>query len=133
MAKEKIEQLNYQFIAVPKKLMIIMDNDCFKLISLLIDEYNYWKSCNKLENGYFYKSIEELQKILFMKNKQDVRLTIEALHINKLIDVKTVPNHPHKFKVNWEKILEYDSIKLLDLTKFYQPITKLKRGIKCTF
>lgn len=134
-AVESTAKITYQFTAVPTNLIYLLDSDCLKLLTLLIQEHSYWNSKNRLENGYFFKSIEEVQNILFMKNDQDVRLTIESLYVNKFIDIVMLgkKHQSNKFKINWNKIEEYDNISITDIIKFYSPITKMKRGTKCTY
>lgn len=134
-AVEATAKITYQFTAVPTNLIYLLDSDCFKLLTLLIQEHSYWNSKNRLEDGYFFKSIEEIQNTLFMKNDQDARLTIESLYINGFIDVIMLgkKHQSNKFKINWNRIEEYDNISITDIIKFYKPITKMKRGTKCTY
>lgn len=134
-AVESTAKITYQFTAVPTNLIYLLDSDCFKLLTLLIQEHSYWNSKNRLEDDYFFKSIEEIQNTLFMKNDQDVRLTIESLYVNGFIDVVMLgkKHQSNKFKINWNKIQEYDNISITDIIKFHSPITKMKRGTKCTY
>ena len=137
----KNEELNdekkipYQFTANPLNLMYIMDSDCLKLLNLLIQEESYWRSQGRLDNGYFFKSINDLKEDMFMSNDKDVRLTIEALFINGLIDVIPQGNvhKASKFKLNMEKIMDYDSMTITDVKKFAQRICKLPRKATCTY
>lgn len=134
-AVESTAKITYQFTAVPTNLIYLLDSDCFKLLTLLMQEHSYWNSKNRLEDDYFFKSIEEIQNTLFMKNDQDVRLTIESLYVNGFIDVVMLgkKHQSNKFKINWNKIQEYDNISITDIIKFHSPITKMKRGTKCTY
>ncbi len=134
-AVDSTAKITYQFTAVPTNLIYLLDSDCFKLLTLLIQEHSYWNSKNRLEDDYFFKSIEEIQNTLFMKNDQDVRLTIESLYVNGFIDVVMLgkKHQSNKFKINWNKIQEYDNISITDIIKFHSPITKMKRGTKCTY
>lgn len=134
-AVESTAKISYQFTAAPTNLIYLLDSDCFKLLTLLIQEQSYWNSKNRLEDDYFFKPIEEIQNILFMKNDQDVRLTIESLYVNGFIDVVMLgkKHQSNKFKINWNKIQEYDNISITDIIKFHSPITKMKRGTKCTY
>ena len=134
-AVESTAKISYQFTAAPTNLIYLLDSDCFKLLTLLIQEHSYWNSKNRLEDDYFFKPIEEIQNILFMKNDQDVRLTIESLYVNGFIDVVMLgkKHQSNKFKINWNKIQEYDNISITDIIKFHSPITKMKRGTKCTY
>jgi hypothetical protein len=125
----------YQFTANPLNLMFILDSDCLKILNLLIQEESYWKSKGKLVDNYFFKSINDLKDDMFMSNDQDVRLTLEALYINELIDI--IPQgEQHKasqFKLNLEKINEIDKLSITEVKKFFPRICKLRRGTKCTY
>lgn len=129
------KKIPYQFTATPLNLMYIMDSDCLKLLNLLIQEESYWRSQGRLDNGYFFKSINDLKEDMFMSNDKDVRLTIEALFINGLIDVIPQGNvhKASKFKLNMEKIMDYDSMTITDVKKFAQRICKLPRKSTCTY
>lgn len=127
--------ISYQFTASPLNLMYVLDSHCFKMLNLLIQEESYWKSKGKLVDGYFFKSLNDLKEDMFRANEQDVRLTLEALYVNGLIDI--IPQGDQmkasKFKINLEKIIEIDQISILDVKKFFPRIIKLKRGSKCTY
>ena len=72
-----------------------------------------------------------------MKNKNDIRCVIEALYSNKLIDVictKVKGRHiPNQYKINWDKVNEYNKLSLYDIIEFKQYISKLERGSKTTY
>lgn len=129
------EKFPYQFTASPLILMYIMDSDCLKMLNLLIQEESYWRSQGKLVDGYFFKSINDLKEDMFMTNDQDLRLTIEALYRNGLVDVinQGEKRKASKFKINMNKIIEIDSKSIIEVKKFYPRICKLKRGDVCTF
>ena len=125
----------YQFTANPLNLMFILDSDCLKMLNLLIQEESYWKSKGKLVDGYFFKSIDDLKKHMLMSNDQDVRLTLDALYINKLIDI--IPQgelmKASKFKINLEKIMDINKRSITEVKKFVPRICKLRRGSKCSY
>lgn len=135
MENNKNEKIPYQFTASPLNLMYILDSHCFKMLNLLIQEECYWRSQGKLVDGYFFKSINDLKDDMFMSNDQDVRLTIEALYSNGLVDVINQGDRhkASKFKVNMDKIIEIDSKSIIEVKKFYQKIYKLKRGCVCSY
>ena len=139
---EKVEKLMtdnqkipYQFTANPLNLMFILDSDCLKMLNLLIQEQSYWDSKRQLVDGYFFKSINDLKEDMFMSNDQDVRLTLEALYCNGLIDIINQGEQmkASKFKINLEKIMEIDNMPILDVKKFLPRICKLNRGTKCSY
>lgn len=136
--KEQIKEetkIPYQFTANPLNLMYIMDSDCHKMLNLLIQEESYWKSKGELVDGYFFKSVNDLKEDMFMSNDQDVRLTIEALYANNIIDViNQGDNHKaSKFKIRIDKIMETNSSSITETKKFSPRICKFKRGHLCSY
>lgn len=125
----------YQFTANPLNLMFVLDSDCLKMLNLLIQEESYWKSKGKLVDGYFFKSVDDLKKHMLMSNDQDVRLTLDALYINKLIDIipQGQQHKASKIKINLERINEVDKMTITDVEKFLPKVLKLKRGSKCSY
>lgn len=135
MKENEERKIPYQFTANPLNLMFILDSDCLKMLNLLIQEESFWGSKGQLVDGYFFKSINDLKDDMFMSNDQDVRLTIEALYINGIIDVINQGDRhkASKFKINLEKIKEIDSKSILEVKKFCPLIRKLKRGSPCSY
>jgi hypothetical protein len=140
MKKEKTQNevhdgVPYQFTASPLNLMYVLDTDCFKMLNLLIQEESYWKSKGKLVDNYFFKSVNDLKEDMFMSNDQDVRLTLEALYVNGLIDIinQGEQHKASKFRINLERIIEIDKMSILDVKKFLPRIFKLKRGSKSSY
>lgn len=129
------DSIPYQFTANPLNLMFILDSDCLKMLNLLIQEESYWKSKGKLVDNYFFKSVNELKEDMFMSNDQDVRLTLEALYVNGLIDVINQGEQwkASKIKINLDRISEIDKMSITDVKKFIPRILKLNRGTKCTY
>ena len=129
------DNVPYQFTASPLNLLYALDSDCFKMLNLLIQEESYWKSKGRLDVGYFFKSVNDLKEDMFMSNDQDVRLTLDALYVNGLIDI--IPQGEQmkasKFRLNMEKITEIDKMSILDVKKFFPKIYRLKRGSKCSY
>ena len=135
MKENEEKKIPYQFTANPLNLMFILDSDCLKMLNLLIQEESFWGSQGQLVDGYFFKSINELKSDMFMANDQDVRLTIEALYTNGIIDVinQGDKHKASRFKINQEKIKEIDSKSILEVKKFCPLIRKLKRGSLCSY
>lgn len=130
--KKKIE---YSFITLPINFIYIMDADCLKLFSILLQKHSYWYSKNLLEDGYFVKSIEELARELEMKNIKDIRCTIQSLVNAELIDViaEDGKRKTAKFKLNMEKINELAKENLFDLKERNYYIHKLSRTEPITY
>ena len=132
---DAVSTINYQFTAIPTNFIYLMDNDCFKLFSILLQKETYWKNKGMLKDGYFIKSISELSEELNLKNRKDVHTIIEALYRKKLIAVITQPRkyNTAKFKLNWNKINEYLDKSIYDLMEFEERIVKLNRNEIITY
>lgn len=130
--KKKIE---YSFITLPINYIYIMDADCLKLFSILLQKHSFWYSKNLLEDGYFVKSVEELARELEMKNIKDIRCTIQALVNAELIDVvaEDGKRKTARFKLNTEKINEIASENLFELKERNYYIHKLSRTEPITY
>lgn len=125
----------FKYVPTPTNLMFFVDSDCLKMLILLMQEESYWKSKGKLVDGYFFKSIDDLKKHMLMSNDQDVRLTLDALYINKLIDIipQGQQHKASKIKINQERINEVDKMTITDVEKFLPKVLRLKRGSKCSY
>ena len=132
---EAVSTINYQFTAIPTIFIYLMDNDCFKLFSILLQKETYWNNKSKLNDGYFIKSISELSDELGLSNRKDVHTIIEALYIRNIIDVVVEPRKykTAKFKLNWEIINSYLDKSIYDVLEFEEKITKLNRNSVITY
>ncbi len=130
-----IRDLKFSFTPVPTTFMYLMDSDCYKAMALLIHFESYWKSNNKLNNGYFTKTIGEIKDALFMGNEKDARLTIEALYRSKLINVYATDGKrsPLLIRLNWYKINEVAKMSIKEIQEFETPIVKLRRDETLTY
>ncbi len=126
---------NYSFTSIPTTMIYAMDNYCLKAMTLFIQEESYWKSKDKLENGFFYKPISEIAEVLFLKKEQDARRTIEALYRRNLIDVhaNNGKRSTLKIRLNWDKIRELAQMSIRDIQLFENPIVKLSRDEALTY
>lgn len=128
---------NGKYTKCPNNFIYMLDGDCLKLFLILIQKETYWRNKGMLVDGYFSLTINEISDSLMLKNKDDVRCVIESLYINNLIDVicrtEKGRNTPNKFKINWNKIEEYNELSLHDIIEFKYRILKLKRGTKTTY
>lgn len=112
----------FQFTAVPTKLMLLLDNNCRSMLFTLIQ----LSSCYANEDGYFFRSNNDLQEESNL-SKNLVIVTIDTLYVNGIIDVKCVGSKCRKisnyYKLNYGKIIEYDNMSIED-TK--NPDNKIK-------
>lgn len=125
MTDKEIKRIDYQFVPVPTELVFALDPYCLKTIAVMIDRESYWKSRNKVFNGYFTLSVEELAECLCLENRKDVRLTLEALYRAGLIDVKVEAGRRlgAKVKLNWDEMKKAR----------FETIEKLPRNEKLTY
>ena len=100
-----VQQIDYQYAPIPKKLMYCLDRNCRSLLFALVDLADYYNS-NK-----FYRSNEDLQKDADL-SKNLVIVTLDTLYQNGLVDVDCIGKgvgrqtniitlNTHKFK-EWE-------------------------------
>jgi len=125
----------FKYVPTPTNLLFFLDSDCLKMLILLMQEESYWRSKGQLVDGYFFKSLEDLKKHMLKSNDQDVRLTLDALYINELIDIipQGEQHKASKIKINLERINEVDKMTITDVEKFLPKVLKLKRGSKCSY
>lgn len=127
--------IDYNFTAIPTNFIYLMDVYCFKLFAILEQKHSYWHSRNKLHNGYFIKSITELSAELGLKNRKDVRCTIEALYRACIIDiiVSEGKTDTAQFKINWKTVKELSELSLYDCIEFNNKIEKVTRTDTITY
>ena len=132
---EAVSTINYQFTAIPTNFIYLMDNDCYKLFSILLQKETYWNNKGKLNEGYFIKSISELSDELGLSNRKDVHTIIEALYTRNIIDVVVEARKykTAKFKLNWDIINLYLEKSIYDILEFEEKITKLNRNSIITY
>ena len=139
--EELEKKIEYQFIAAPLNLFYVCDVYTYSLLLALIQKETYWKSKGKLsDDDYFFMSIEEISDTIYLFDRGDIRCTIEALYINNIIDVRCngvgrgAKNRvANEFKINYDKIKEYNEMSIFDIKEFNVRIEKLKRGTKVTY
>lgn len=101
------------FIAVNKDLMRLLGLDEAVLLGELASEYAYWHEQNKLDGGWFYSTVENVEKnTTLKKNRQATAL--KNLQKIGIIEVtrKGLPAKRY-IKINEEKILDVLSNKKL--------------------
>lgn len=123
--------MEYNYCKLPVNLIYLLDSDCIKAMAYLIQQESYWRNNNRLKDGYFYKSMEEIARVFRVKNKQDVRLIIQTLRDSNLIEVKTSKGgrYSNYYRINWDRICELSS-KTIEDTLNGEMIRAAKRGRK---
>ena len=104
-----MEEINYQFVAVPLNLFCRLDNNLRSMLFTLIQLQTYYSE----EDGWFFRSNADLAAQSNLSENL-VRITIDTLYKEGLIDVESVgkgkgANSPsNRFKVNWERFKDYE-------------------------
>jgi hypothetical protein len=78
--------IDYQFTPIPTNLIFHLDAKCLKMMCLLIQEESFRKSMGQLNDGCFFKSINNLSDLMPMCDKE-VKLTLKTLQEAKLIEI----------------------------------------------
>nr|DAO73556.1 MAG TPA: hypothetical protein [Caudoviricetes sp.] len=105
--------------------MMLLDNNCRSMLFTLIQ----LSSCYANEDGYFFRSNSDLQTESNL-SKNLVIVTIDTLYTNGLVDVKCGGNKCKKianyYKLNFDKMLEYEKYSLEETKNPDNKITTLK-------
>lgn len=101
-----VQQIDYQYAPVPKKLMYCLDKNCKAMLFALVDLADFYNS-NK-----FYRSNEDLQKDADL-SKNLVIATLDTLYQNGLVDVdcigKGVGRQTNIITLNINKFKEWET------------------------
>jgi len=125
-----------KFTTIPTNFIYLLDNECYKLMSILIQKESYWKSKGRLKDGWFVKTTKELSKELGCMNNKDVSCTIQSLVDNSLIEVAAYDGKrmSASFRICWDIVNEMNDISLFDIEEFsYKRICKLPRNAQITY
>ncbi|MCM1220724.1 MAG: hypothetical protein NC301_02830 [Bacteroides sp.] len=109
---------NITFTRLPTKLIYILDSDLLKMLTLLIQQEDYWTNAKKLEqDGSFYKAMNEFAEVFRKKNLQDVRLMLQTLQSKEIIEIihSRSKKQSNYYRINWNKIAEYNDIPIPQL------------------
>lgn len=132
---------DYQFIKAPLKLRHVCSPKCYYLLLAFIEMHEKFKASKILDkDGYFFMSMENIMDELMVEDRRDAKGVIEALYRAGLIKVicegkgkgpgNTLSN---KFKINFDKIIEYNSLSLDDIKSFDISIKELGRKANFTY
>lgn len=120
---DAVTAIDYNFTAIPTKLMILLDNNCKCMLFTLIQLSTVYAEAD----GYFYRSNELLQLQCGL-SKNLVLATVDTLYREGLIDVISVGMGKGKFtnhiKVNFENFKKYESISFEAILN--DPTTRIK-------
>lgn len=103
--------LNYNFIAVPTQLFILLDYRLKLVLASLIQVSTALAN----SNGWFYYSLDDLKKVCGLKSDKTVRACIETLYRLGIVKVqsRTFENNIGKrtanyYSLNFEEIAKYN-------------------------
>lgn len=101
------------FITVNKDLIKLLGLEEAILLGELASEHDYWETQDKLEDGYFYSTVENIENHTTLSDHKQ-RKAIKNLKSKNLIDVK-VKGIPAKryIKINEEQVFELFNLQFL--------------------
>lgn len=114
------------YISVNKELIKILGLEETILLGELASEYDYWEKQDKLEEGYFFSTVENIEENTTLSAHKQ-RKGLEKLKELGLIDIK-IKGMPAKryIKIYEEQVVKYLNIKLLkNLTTSCEKIEQL--------
>ena len=101
------------FITVNKDLMRVLGLEEAVILGELASEYEYWKSQGKLDNEWFYSTVENVEKNTTLKKNRQAS-ALKNLQKIGIIEVKRKGLPAKRYiKINEEKILDVLSNKKL--------------------
>lgn len=127
-----MNMIDIQFTRLPTKLIYILDSDLLKMLTVLIQQENYWREHKKIGNdGSFYKPMKEFADIFRKKNLQDVRLMLQTLQVEGFIEIiySNKGKQANYYRINWNKVEAYNDIPIPQLIQS-QMIRTAKRTSK---
>lgn len=101
------------YIVVNKDLIKILNLEGAVMFGQLASEYVYWESARKLEDGYFYSTIEDIQEKTSLTAYQQ-RNVIKMLEEKELINVKLMGMPAKRYiKINENQVIKILNNKML--------------------
>ena len=101
------------YIVVNKDLIKILNLEGAVMFGQLASEYVYWENARKLEDGYFYSTIEDIQEKTSLTAYQQ-RNVIKMLEKKELINVKLMGMPAKRYiKINENQVIKILNNKML--------------------
>ena len=101
------------YIVVNKDLIKILNLEGAVMFGQLASEYVYWENARKLEDGYFYSTIEDIQEKTSLTAYQQ-RNVIKMLEEKNLINVKLMGMPAKRYiKINENQVIKILNNKML--------------------
>lgn len=109
-----MENINYQFTQVPTKLMILLDVNCRSMLFTLCQLASHYAD----KNGIFFRTNADLSAESRLSQKL-VIATIDTLYTHGIVEIWSVGKgkgkHANYFKLNLERIKEFERLKMDEL------------------
>lgn len=109
-----MKKIEYQFTQVPTKLMILLDVNCRSMLFTLCQLSSYYAD----ENGIFLRTNADLSDESKLSQKL-VIASLDTLFIHGIIEIWSVGKgkgkHANYFKLNLERIKEFERLKMDEL------------------
>lgn len=106
-----VQQIDYQFIQVPMNLFYLMDANCSKVLTTLIQMNSFYPK----KDGYFECAYKTLELACGM-SRPVIKASLAGLYLEGIIDVVSVGQgkgkNTNRYKVNVEKFKDYEKINL---------------------
>ena len=106
-----VQQIDYQYIQVPMNLFYLMDANCSKVLTTLVQMNNFYPK----EDGYFECAYKTLELACGM-SRPVIKASLAGLYLEGIVDVVSVGQgrgkHTNRYKVNVEKFKDYEKINL---------------------
>lgn len=108
------KNIEYSFVPVPTKLMILLDINCRSMLFSLIQLSSYYSD----EEGWFFRTNADLVDESGLSQKL-VIATVDTLYQHGIIDVRSVGKgkgkHSNYYKVKFERFCDFEKIEMEDL------------------
>lgn len=105
--------MTYNFLKLPTNLFFACDGNCRTMLATLIQLSSIYGN----EDGWFFRSYADLEKQTKLSQNL-VKVTLQTLYNHNIIDAIKVGQargkHTNQFKINWEKVEEYDRLSIED-------------------
>ena len=127
------------FVKMPTNLIFILDNNCAKMLLLLIQKESYWEEKDKLDADGFFACRHEDMVFAMKMSERDIPNVIEALYRADLIDVKsngfTIGKRvSNRYKVKWDTIRQMEeTYTIQDILEQDIEVKQCKRGEELTY
>ncbi len=109
-----MDNIGFQFTKIPTKIMMAMDVNCRSILFTMCQLASYYAD----EQGIFFRTNADLAQDSQLSEKL-VRAVIDSLYLKGIIEVwsvgKSNGKHANKFRLNYNKFVEYEKYSMDEL------------------